>query len=162
MRLESHNGAVVEVTPLRYQFGASPEPRDWDANWLYIATRVELPDGRSWLSTDPCLTTWEARELGAWLEGVHAGDLQPTEFGGEDDERLLVFTEPNLGFSLARRDDETVTIRVHFSLESRPPWLRDDDEADLFGYFVEVDLAIEGVAAAATTWSEELAAFPVR
>ena len=161
MRLSSTTGATVELSPVRYQFGSSLEPRDWDANWLVVAGRVQLPDGRSWAFTDPCLTTWEARELSSWLEDVRSGDVQPAEFGGEEDERLLVFTEPNVGFSLASRVGDAVTIRVHFSLESRPPWLQEDDN-DLFEYFVEVDLTHEALAAAAASWDRELTAFPVR
>jgi len=73
MRLESDDGIVVELSPLRYQFGSSSTPRDWDANWLIIAAAVRLSDGRSWSFADPCLTTWEARELASWLRGVLAG-----------------------------------------------------------------------------------------
>jgi hypothetical protein len=165
VRLSSGTGATVELSPVGYQFGPSQEPRDWDANWLVIYGRVELADGRSWSFTDPCLTTWEARKLGSWLEGVRSGDVQPAEFGGEQDERLLVFTEPNVGFSLASRVGGTVTIRVHFSLESRPPWLQSgeaDDDADLFEYFVAVRLDNEAMTTAAASWDQELTAFPVR
>jgi hypothetical protein len=138
MRLESDDGIVVELSPLRYQFGSSSTPRDWDANWLIIAAAVRLSDGRSWSFADPCLTTWEARELASWLRGVLAGEVSPAPFGGEEDERLLVFTEPNLAFSLASSDAERITLRLHLSLESRPPWLHGDTDSDLFDYFIEV------------------------
>jgi hypothetical protein len=163
VRLVSGTGVVVELTPVRYEFGSSPA--GWDANWLVMAGRVQLPGGRSWSFTDPCLTTWEARGFRSWLEGVLAGDVQPAEFGGEDDERLLAFTEPNVGFSLAGRDAEGVTIRVHFSLNSGPPWLQGDDDhqgAESFEYFVEVPMAPEALADAVASWKQEIAAFPVR
>lgn len=165
MRLASDEGAVVDLRPLRFQFGSSLEPRDWDANWLYITAQVELSDGRSWSFSDPCLTTWEARELGSWLQGVLAESVQPAAYGGEMDENLLVFTEPNLAFSLASRDDGSATIRVHFSLESLPPWLRGNTDAerpDIFDFFVEVQLARSALAEAAASWGREILAFPVR
>jgi hypothetical protein len=155
----------VDLRPLRFQFGPSPEPRNWDANWLYIAGHVDLPDGRSWSFTDPCLTTWEARELGSWLQGVVSGDVQPVAYSGETCERLLYFTEPNLGFSLAGRRGETVAIRVHFSLECLPPWLQrpgKDEGPDILDFFVEAQLGQPALADAAASWDQELAAFPIR
>ena len=165
MRLASEDGTVIELRPLRFQFGPSSEPRDWDANWLCITGDVVLPDGRSWSFTDPCLTTWEARRLGSWLEGVVAGDVQPGPYTGETDERLLDFTEPNLAFSLAQRLEGDVTIRVHLSLEARPPWpvgSESDVQPDLFDYYVEVQLAHHALAEAASAWTQELSAFPIR
>lgn len=162
VRLESDDGAVVELRPQRYQFGSSSTPRDWDANWLIVAGRATLADGRSWSFSDPSLTTWEARELASWLRGVLAGDVEPAPFGGEEDERLLVFTEPNLGFSLAGREAERVTLRCHLSLESRPPWLLEDTDSDLFDFFIEVSTPHSALAAAADEWEREISAFPVR
>ena len=165
MRLTSDEGTVVDLRPLRFQFGRSPQPRDWDANWLYVDGQVELSDGRSWSFSDPCLTTWEARELESWLQGVLAGSVEPTAYGGEMDEKLLDFTEPNLAFSLASRDVGSETIRVHFSLESLPPWLRRNGNAerpDIFDFFVEVRSARSALAEAAASWGQELQAFPIR
>ena len=88
--------------------------------------------------------------------------MQPAPFGGEEDERLLVFTEPNLAFSLAGRDSQLLTIRVHFSLESRPPWLREDITSDLFDNFIEVATVQAALANAVDDWDREIAAFPVR
>jgi hypothetical protein len=146
MRMSSGDGPSVELRPLRYQFGRSADPRDWDANWF----------------SDPCLTTWEARELGSWLRGVRSGEVEPTTFGGEDEDPSLVFTEPNIAFSLARRDAGSAALRVHLSLESAPPWERGPGGPDLFDFFVEVDLTPAALAAAQSDWGRELAAFPVR
>ena len=162
MKLTSEDGTAVLLRPSGYQFGASSTPRDWDSNWLIVAADVELPDGRSWSFADPCLTTWEARILTSWLRDVQSGRIQPAPFDGSEDERLVVFTEPNLAFSLAERGDGGVTIRVHMSLESRPPWLQDDESSDLFEYFVEVSPTHEALAQAIDQWERELVAFPVR
>lgn len=162
MRLTSADGVVVELRPLRYQFSSSPESGDWDANWLVVAGHVELPDGRSWSFTNPCLTTWEARELGSWLRGVREGDVAPTAFFGEEDDVSLVFTEPDVAFSLAGRNVGMAAVRVHFSLGSLPPWLGEAGGPDLFEFFVVAQLTHATLADALAVWEQELAAFPVR
>jgi hypothetical protein len=146
---------------VRYEFGPSPEQGDWDANWLVVRGRVQLADGRSWSFTDPSLSTWEAAQLSTWLEGVGAGVVPPAEVGGEDDERLLAFTEPNLAFSLLARVGELVTIRVHLSAEAAPPWPAEDARG-MPEYVVEIELTHDAVAAAAASWNQEMGAFPVR
>lgn len=163
MRLTSTDGAVVELLrPTGYQFpGTVAEgPDDWDANWLVIAGYARLSDGRSWNFKDPCLTTWEARSLGDWLRGVVSGVVAPAPFSGTEDEVLQLFTEPNLALSLARRTASQATVRVHFSLESSPPWLA--DHGDMFDFFVSVEMSLAGLTEAATNWTDELAEFPER
>jgi len=162
MRLESKLRTIVDLIPLRYQFGSSSTPGDWDANWLFIAGNVELAEGPSWSFTEPCLATWEARELASWFRGVVSGQVQAAPLEVEGGERLLTFTEPNLAFSLAGRDREKLTLRVHFSLGSRPPQLREDVASDLFAFSVEVALTHDALAAAVDEWQREIAAFPVR
>lgn len=116
---------------------------------LIIAGRAKLADGGSWSFSDPSLTTWEARELASWLQGVLAGDVEPAASEAKTTSALLVFTEPNLAFSLAGREAEGVTLRCHLSLESRPPWLLADTDSDLFDYFIEVTTPHSALAAAA-------------
>ena len=157
MKLVSRDGASVELSPVRYQFGASGTPRDWDANWLVVAGSISLPQGQAWTFEDACLTTWEARELADWLRGVCRGQVQPSVWDS-DEERLLVFTEPNLAFSLAARTEDSVAVRVHLSLESGPP----SEEQELFDYFVVVDLSLSALADALRAWGAEMQAFPVR
>ena len=157
MKLASVDGAAVELVVKGYQFGSSSEPRDWDANWLVVAGTVVLAGGGSWSFEDPCLTTWEARELSDWLRQVSAGDVQPSVWDS-DEERLLVFTEPNIAFSLAGRSTDSVSIRVHLSAESGPP----DDEHEMFDYFVVLDVPVAALAEALAEWETELRAFPVR
>lgn len=162
MKLVSVDGASVDLRPLRYEFPgiAGAGPGDWDANWLVVAGNVRLADGRGWSFSEPCLTTWEARSLGSWLRGVVNGTVRPTAFDGDDEDALETFTEPNLAVSLAARSGGSAVVRVHCSLESRPPW--HGDGFDIFGFFVSLDVPLPALAAAAGEWDRELAAFPVR
>ncbi len=165
MKLVSVDGASVDLRPLRYEFPgiAGAGHGDWDANWLVVGGEVRLADGRAWSFSEPCLTTWEARALGSWLRGVVTGKVRPTAFDGGDgdgEESLETFTEPNIALSLAARSDDAAVVRVHLSLESRPPWLADG--FDIFGFFVSLDVPLHALAAAADEWDRELAAFPVR
>ncbi|SDD28679.1 hypothetical protein SAMN05216410_3116 [Sanguibacter gelidistatuariae] len=163
MRLESSDGTAFDLSLLRYQFGTSGMRLDWDANWLVVAATIALPDSRSWSFVDPCLATWEARELEGWFRGVLSGIVEPAPFVGGDDEHLLSFTEPNLAVSLARRDADSVTIRVHLSLEAEPPWLTGyADGGDLYSYFVEISSSLNDLASATEAWALDVAAFPER
>ena len=82
--------------------------------------------------------------------------------GGEP-EGLLDFLEPNLAFSVEGRTADRVQIRIHFSLESVPPWLQNADaEPDLFQYFVRLEISAEELTRAAESWMLELAKFPER
>jgi hypothetical protein len=139
VRLVSADGALVDLRLLRYQFpaGAGAGPGDWDANWLVVGGEVRLPDGRGWSFAEPCLTTREARSLGRWLRAVVAGEAQPADLGREEG-AVAFFTEPNVAVSLAARSDGSAVIRVHLSLESRPPWLGRD--VGVFDFFVTLDL----------------------
>lgn len=162
MKLVSADGAAVDLRPLRYQFPGitGTGQYDWDANWLVIGGDVHLPDDRGWSFSDPCLTTWEARSLGAWLRAVVVGNVEPTEFSGDGEETLEHFTEPNVALSLAAWSDASAVLRVHFSLESRPPWLGPD--ADIFDFFVELDVPLGRLSTAVDDWERELSSFPAR
>src|SRR5881392_1642007 len=74
--------------------------RDWDANWLQVCGDVTLVDRRAWVFEEPCLMTWEARELGSWLGEVAAGGVPPSPVGDGEPGQLLEFTELNIAFSL--------------------------------------------------------------
>lgn len=167
MNLGAGGGVVISLLPVRYQFPgmARVSPQDWDANWLVVRGDVRIEGGRVWSFTDPCLTTWEAAELGEWLRGVVSGDVEPVSLdGGVDEDQLLAFTEPNVAFSLASRGGGgEVVLRVHLSLEARAPVLDgQEDGLDLYEYFVLVASSAADLAAAASTWDRELAPFPVR
>jgi hypothetical protein len=147
--LISEDGARLELQPVRYQFGAFGSDGDWDANWLVIHGGVRTTTGEDWTFDDPCLTTWEARELGAWLRAA-AEDRAP--------DGLLTFTEPNLGFSIVHTR-EPIVLRVHLSLESlgasEPP-------EGLYAYSLPLRLGRQDLLTAAHAWHEELAPFPER
>lgn len=164
VRLTSTDGTVVELQPLRYQFpaAAGAGPQDWDANWLVIRGDVHLPDGRRWHFQDPCLTTWEAAELAGWLRSVAAGEVEAHPLPPDED-RLLAFTEPNLGFSLGSTGEGASQIRVHFSLEAAPPWSRPPEaDAELYDFFVIVSTTVADLTRAVDEWDGERAAFPPR
>jgi hypothetical protein len=160
VHLTSDGGASVELRPLAYQFPDLPGNGgdDWDANWLVVRGDVRLADGRGWSFVEPCLTTWEARSLGSWLRAVVAGEVEPS--ASVDEDALLAFAEPNVALSVAARSGGSAVVRVHLSLESRPPWLGPDVE--LFHFVVELDLPLPALTAAADDWDRELSAFPAR
>ncbi|WP_101395542.1 WapI family immunity protein [Phycicoccus duodecadis] len=163
MRLTSTDGSEVRIRMDGYQFPAMTTPGDWDANWLIVEGAVRLATGESWSFRDPCLTTWEVSSLVDWLRQVADGSVQPSAFPSDDDEeRLQVFTEPNLAFSLAARSQARVTLRVHFSLESLPPRLREDRDLDLFDFFVPLNVREAEAQSAADALAADLAAFPAR
>lgn len=160
MRLASSDGNSVTLRVDGYQFPAVTGAgyRDWDANWLVVVGEVVNGD-RAWTFRDPSLTTWEARELASWLRSVADGSRRPQPIDGEgDDAELLVFTEPNLAFSLLSRRPGVSTIRVYLSLEAVP----EDTQGKIFEYFVELEMPDEDIARAAVQWEAELRQFPVR
>lgn len=167
VKLTSRDGAEVLLVPTRYQFerpASAGDGRDWDANWLVVHGEVTTADARRWCFDDPCLTTWEAASLTTWLEGVAAGVVEPV---AEDDLEeatgsIEVYTEPNLALSLAGLADERACIRVHFSLESCPPWLPEPERTDLFSYFVALDLSINDIRHAIDEWEQERLRLPER
>ena len=71
------------------------------------------------------------------------------------------FLEPNLAFSLASYDDEVIVIRVHFSLESLPPWEHDNDR-DLWEWFIPITTTATDLQDQASNWRTEIRAFPQR
>ena len=165
MLLTSSDGASVELRPTRYQFPAPPsEPGDWDANWLEIHGRVRTVAGESWKFDDPCLTTWEAREIGDWLRAAADGRVPVIETPTEDSEELLSFTEPNLGFSVCAREGDSLVVRVHLSLESVAdrPGAGEEAPYDFYGYSVPLRVRRDELLAAAQAWGEDNRPFPER
>lgn len=164
MRLLSADQPSVDLSVARYQFPdlQVESERDWDANWLQVTGIVVLADGQTWTFDEACLTTWEAADLGQWLHDVAAGLVQPPPLGAEGPEKIKMFTEPNIAFSLEGRADERVHLRVHFSLECLPSWARGDAEPEVWDYFVVLDLPDAELARQAEAWIEDLSPFPAR
>lgn len=163
MRLQEADGARVELHLTGYQYPGlhGSGEGDWDANWLNVRGEVRDASGQQWRFLDPCLTTWEANQLGAWLRGILVGSVAAAGMGAEE-RRILSFTEPNVAVSLAARDATDATVRFHFSLESGPPWLPTDDSMDFFDFFVPITASLGDVARAVEEWDQDLAALPPR
>ena len=93
--------------------------------------------------------------------GPGAAELADVE--DEDEEGVgLVFTEPDVAFSLAARDAAAVVVRVHLSLGARPPWLRGTGGPGPFEHHVELRVTLDALTVAEASWEQELVAFPVR
>jgi hypothetical protein len=162
VRLQSLDGKFVDIVVASYQFSggrSSSDHLDWDANWLMI--RGKAWDGvQSWEFQDPCMTTWEARELASWLRGLSSAN-SATVAAADPEEVRLWLTEPNLMFTLAATSQCTTTLDVYFDAESRPPGGSNDDE-DGLGHRVRLTIPHTDVAAAASEWEQDLIAFPTR
>jgi len=145
----------VVLRPVRYQFADAADAAD--RNWLEI-------DGQCgqrrnlWAFAEPCLTTLEARSIGAWLRSVAARtvDPQPDIGGGTP---ALTFAEPNLAFSVAAYGDAGAVVRAHLSLECAPPW---EQDRDIFAFHLAMALPSAALQRAADVWDHELTDFPER
>ncbi len=136
--------ASLRLSVLRYQFPQITTD-EYDANWLIIRGHVSL-DQRSWSFRDPCLTTFEVRQLADWLDRLARGDeVEPS----------CAFIEPNLRFE--KLSDRA--IRVSFALESAPPWAKPGDPWNEHGFEVLIEKHLE---TAAGQLRAQLRAFPER
>ena len=165
MELISSTGTSLTLTIDGHQFpeitGAGDDDDLDDANWLFIAGRVKSKD-REWDFRDPCLLVREAGWVSGWLHGIADGTMPATPIAEPDyeNEDMLNFIEPNLGFSYESRVDEDVLIRAYLSLEALPVDLQ--EQMDLYEYSVDLVLTRAQVAAAVDVWDEEQRAFPAR
>jgi hypothetical protein len=162
VRLISDDGVSITLRPTAYEF-LGMRTGDWDdLNWLRIAGEVDTPEG-AWGFNDPCLLTTEAAQLGAWLRAVAARRVPPS--GPTEQGEVYPscdFTEPNVAFGVEAYGAGDVSIRVHFSLESAPPWSGDEQRVVSRQFFVRCQLPCEHLRRAADEWSEELHRFPER
>ena len=179
MQLNSSDGASVELRIAGYwypDYYQAPPPEElqrlgWanipgvvgesDLNWLQVSGNITPAVGTSWAFADPCLTTAEARELGDWLRLVAAG-TEPPFRGYRESHGWLIFTEPNLGFTLADRTAGRVRITVAFTLEVAPPWFLGGQPHAPSSGLVHLDVSAEEVAQAAESWMRDLAELPER
>jgi hypothetical protein len=162
VRIVSENGAELDLRPVGYQFPkhAPEDDRDYDANWLNVSGSVRLPDGRAWQFVDPCLTTWDAQHLAQWLRSAAEGRVTPASSSAEAPRE--VFFEPNIAFDVALVREDRIELRAYFSLESLPPWQRDENQPDIWELFVPLEVSAEELRRAAEEWERETASFPVR
>ncbi len=151
MLLAGREGNELELTIVGYQF-PHEEHDPWDSNWLLVALRVVSPQG-NWEVVDPCLTTWEAKHLVAWLVNAAARDPGATP---------VTFTEPNL--TITARSKANVPLRVKlqacFQLELRPPWAK--SAAGSGDLCVDLDVERGELARAAASLLGDLVRYPQR
>ncbi|MFN8075369.1 MAG: hypothetical protein U0Q15_08130 [Kineosporiaceae bacterium] len=166
MLLRSTDGTELELTVAGYEFPDLAEladASDWDANWLVVAGRLVLADGRTWSFRDPSLVVDEAQQLGRWLLAAADGrvpEVPVAEPKEPADRRMLVFVEPNLAFSVARREAGSVAVRVWLSHETVAPWVEEPWAFDAQEIVLVVPAA--ELAAAGKVWLDAMSAFPRR
>jgi hypothetical protein len=147
MFLRGREGNELELAVVGYQFPA--EDRDpWDSNALLVSVRVLAPEG-SWDVVDPCLTTWEAKGLVAWLVSVAAG-------------ASFTFSEPNVTLTAraAAGAPQRAVVRACFALELRPPWAHTVAGSD--NLCVDLDVDRTDLARAAASLLADLVEYPQR
>lgn len=150
MLLVGENGGRFELTILGYEFPRIARDA-WDSNWLDIRIDVQTERG-AWSATDPSLTTFEVASFADWLEAIADGRRRESD---------VEFTEPNLSFGLHAESGDTVTLRVWFELESRPPWAPSKlaGERDVW---LDVDVRRGDARRAAAELRAQLQEFPQR
>ena len=104
MRLVSSNGDSVTLRLDGYQFPASGGAERGPTTPTGSSSQARSShEGRSWTFRDPCLLTWEAREVGGWLRSVADGTRMPEPVHAGSEDGLLAFTEPTIAFNLHDR-----------------------------------------------------------
>lgn len=151
MQLSSPNGDFVEIRLDGYQYGASAAaPKGgWDENWLFVVGRVKLA-GELWEFRDPCLTTWEAHELLAWLRALPKAT-----------ETSIYFTEPNLSFSAASGNPGESILVIRLAGEAAPPSASWEDR---WGNDARIEFAVThaSLTAVADEWEQQVELYPLR
>jgi hypothetical protein len=162
MRLTDRDGTSVTLQARGFEFPAGTGEED--DQWLVIRGHVDLGE-RSWSFTDPCLLIAEAHQLGRWLALAAAGKLQPRPLpdpSRDDDQPLLGFLEPELGFSLGTSSQRRLLLRCHFAHAAAPPWLDRDDRLTVPGYAVDLRVDPADLRRVAEAWTADLGALPTR
>ncbi len=167
MKLGDGSRAYVDLRILDYQFPDEcgrglGEDGDWDANWLIVAGDVVTEAGNAWSFREPCLTTWEAQRLGAWLSGVAHGSVPCSHTEGLDAEDTLDFIEPNLAFSLIERSSRGVAIGVRLSEECVPLWLAEHAAPGGLDYVLVTRTSMAQLKRAVADWEHSTREHPAR
>ena len=175
MHLIGRSGACVRLTLVGYEFvdHVPDGPDDWDANWLLVRVDVRTRDGVVWTATEPAITTWEAAELGVWLENAATGSVprlwpwtpllawvrRARGYHVPNGPGWLDFVEPTLAFAVVRRARGRLVLRVRLGAElARPREVLRRVEVD----DVDLDLSRSECLAASATWTRDLAHVPRR
>jgi hypothetical protein len=156
MQLRGHESSVT-FELVRYEF-ANPAGDEWDDNWLVISGDVSAADTK-WHFAVPCLTTFEAKQISIWLRSVADGGIPVSVIGDAGVVASLEFTEPNLAFSVGSYQDGSISVRVHFALESRPVGQSRDDRDQ---FWVDISVTAADLDSSADEWDKALSVFPVR
>lgn len=152
MQLGSGDGNSVELEVLGYEFPQAHGRMDrWDKNWLDIQGIVRVSGGRSWGFTHPCLTTFEAEQLGSWLRDIRIGETTS----------MLHFIEPLLEFQAESTPYGRVKIEIGLSHEASRP-LELFQPPDARDFMVAVNLSLQDLDQAITDWEKACTRFPER
>ncbi|MET4158305.1 hypothetical protein [Agromyces sp. PvR057] len=123
-----------------------------------------MENGRGWEFTSPCLTTFEAAQLGSWLQDLSGVENQGEPRSGtvtKPGERLI-FTEPVLAFEAETTSGGGLAIRILLDLEARPPWEPWEQWTGENQFVLLIPINRQQLHVAARQWAEELALFPER
>ncbi|WP_380176057.1 hypothetical protein ACFEMC_10390 [Kineococcus sp. DHX-1] len=165
MQLNSTDGAAFELCPSGYEYPDLTTAGEPDANWLIVHGKVRTAAGETWTFQGPDLSTWEVRELLDWLHAAAEGRIEPTDNPASDlMTHTLIFTEPNLAFSIAAVEGEHTVLRVHLSLEAeaaRPGWTGGLSPR-IYEYSISLRVDRAQLLAAAEQWRGDIAPFPAR
>jgi hypothetical protein len=150
MQWVSTDGKRLDLRIAGYQYpamtgsGAAEQECD-DANWLIIAGHVLAGFGDSWSFAEPCMTVFEARRLGDWLNRAADG-RRPEPLG---------FMEPCLTFAIPP-DEGAMTVMMRFSHEAAPSRRFDEPVEVLF------PMDVDELRQAAMDWVGEAGRLPPR
>jgi hypothetical protein len=145
MKLQSDTNSLA-LRILGYQFPDNSSEK-YDSNWLVVGCKVSAA-GKAWSFQDPCLLTWEAGALVEYLEALASGTTARQGVG---------FIEPNLEFI----SGSSANLRVQFSLEASPPWLRNEPVQDN-AFFIDFAVSPQQLWEAAASLRHQLLKFPGR
>ena len=144
-------GDFVELRVAGYQYDKSTfsTANGWDENWLTISGHVRQA-AESWRFQNPCLTSWEARDLLSWLRSAVDSTPGPIEF-----------TEPNLSFAVAADTGRPRMVIVTFTGEAARPSISEVNRGSS-GCALSLDISPASLLDAAQTGESELTARPLR
>jgi hypothetical protein len=125
MKITGQDDQSFELWVINYQ-SSDNTTDEYDSNWLRIGIRL-TGFKREWITTDPCMLTWEVKFLADWLQSILAGDTK---------QRTIEFIEPNLKFELVNTQGDAFRVGIHLNLESKPGWYT---EKEIFSFDLLVD-----------------------
>jgi hypothetical protein len=107
VEIKNQKNELIRIKSLGYQYPESDDT-SYDGNWLNVQAEV-ISERSRFQIVDPCLLTWELREISAWF-----ADLSTSTFNLSS---KLSFIEPNLSFSAVPKSKEFYEITINLSNE---------------------------------------------